>query len=289
MMMLVRGLRAYRGRPASPRHEFAAGLVVAVWLIGGYALVAHLAELAIPVAWVLAGAAARRGHWVWAAVLLALSLAVEPWGVLGIPVTLLADKPSHAARASALAVLLGVGCYLPFMLAGPFEMFNHSWPVVETTLVHALWPNATHVGWTPRLLQAALCVGAGSLLARRLRRRPDAIWLVPLTILYIRLILDPLQYSYYWVAPQVALVAGIAFLDVNRRTRIAVFVGLLWLCSTDFGEFETYATVVQLAIALCIVWLECREAPSLGADPDTERIHCSRSEVTIRAKSTALT
>jgi hypothetical protein len=200
---------------------------------------------------------------------------------------LLADKPSQAIRASVLAVFLGVGCYVPFMLAGPFAMFTHSWGVVDTTFVHALWPHATHVGWTPRILQAALCVGAGSLLARRLRRRPDAIWLVPLAILYIRLILDPLQYSYYWVAPQIALVAGIAFIDANRRGRTAVFIGLLWLCSADLGEFETYATVAQLAIVLCIAWLECREESRLGAAPDPRPTR-SRVRDSLRAESRAV-
>jgi hypothetical protein len=209
---------------------------------------------------------------VWCGVLLALSVAVEPWGLLGISLTLLADKPMQAARASALALVLGVGCFVPFMLAGPFEMFSHSWPVVETTFVHALWPHATHVGWIQRLAQAAVCIGGGGWLALTLRRRPNAIWLVPLAILYMRLILDPLQYSYYWVAPQVALVAGLAFVDVSRHTRTAVFVGLLWLCSTDFGEFQTYATVAQLAIVLCIARSESREGGDVTASDHQPRV-----------------
>jgi hypothetical protein len=264
-MWLVRGIRRAHLGSQSPLHELVAGLVVAVWVIGGYALIGHLAEVAIPVAWVLAAVAAGRGRWAIAGALIGAAAAVEPWGLLGVPIALLADRFRDAAKATATAALVGAACYLPFVLAGPFRMLHHQWPVTDASLIHVLWPHATEFGWAPRLLQAVVCLTVGSALAVSLRKRPAAIWLVPSAILLARLVFDPVQFSYYWVAPQLTLAAGIALADPRRRTSIALLIGTLWLVSSDLDQWQTVGAIGALALILAQARNERRYQPRVAS------------------------
>jgi hypothetical protein len=264
-MTLVRGLRRSNDEGPSPVHEIAAGLVTAVWVIGGYALIGHVAELAIPIAWVLAAIAAGRGRWVLAGLLIAGSAAVEPWGVLGVPLALLADRYRDAAKTVAMSAVATIACYLPFVLVGPFQMLHHHWPVTDASLVHWIWPHATQFGWLPRVLQAAVCLTLGALLALGLRRRPAAVWLVPAAILLARLVLDPVQFSYYWVAPQMALVAGIAFVEPRRRISTALLIATLWLVSSDLGQLQTVGAIGALALVVALALIERRYQPRVAS------------------------
>ena len=208
--------------------------------------------------------AAARGRWAIAGVLIAASTAVEPWGILGVPVALLADGYRDAAKAVATAAATSIACYLPFVLAGPFEMLHHHWPVTNASLVHWLWPHATEFGWLPRTLQASACLAIGCALALNLKKRPVAICLVPAAILLARLVLDPVQFRYYWVAPQVTLVAGIAFVETHRRST-ALMVGTLWLVSSDLGQFQTVGAIGALVVLLVQAVIERRYQPRVAS------------------------
>jgi hypothetical protein len=235
-------------------------------VIGGQALGGHLAELTIPASWVVAGLAIRRGRWAVAGILLGTSAAWEPWGILGMPVVLLAVNFRDAARATTTAVGIAAACYLPFILAGPFRMLEFHWPIGRTTLVHILWPHATSFGWIPRLAQGTMCIGVGSAIALSLRRQrtANAAWLVPVAILLVRFAFDPMQVSYYWVAAQVALLAGIALIDVRKRLSAVLVVTCLWVTSAAFGGWKTDESLGALALVLIVTALERREARRAG-------------------------
>jgi hypothetical protein len=71
------------------------------------------------------------------------------------------------------------------------------------------------------MLQAAFAVGAGVVVARILRNSPHALWAAPLAIIAVRLLLDPLLYSYYLAGPKALVLVGAALgasrLGVPRR------------------------------------------------------------------------
>jgi hypothetical protein len=281
-MWFVRLVRGGAGLARSGGLELAAGLLTAAWLIGGQALGGHLAELTIPASWVLAGLAIRRGHWALAGALLGTSVAWEPWGVLGMPVALLALNFRDAARATATALGIATACYLPFIVAGPFRMLEFQWGIGPSTLVHTLWPHATSFGWLPRLVQGSLCIGVGSAIAVSLRRQrtANAAWLVPVAILLVRFVFDPMQTSYYWVGAQVALLAGIALIDVRKRLSAVLVVTCLLVTSAAFGGWKTDESLGGLALVVVLTALERREArraghpyrlPTSGGQPVVDR------------------
>jgi hypothetical protein len=257
-LWFVRLVRHLAGLTRSGGLELVAGLLTAAWVIGGQALGGHVAELTIPASWVLAGSALRRGHWAVAGILLGTSVAWEPWGVLGLPIALLAFELRAAAKAAAVTMGTAVACYLPFIIAGPFRMLDFDWQVLPGTLVYALWPNTTEFGWLPRSLQGGLCIAIGSTLAISLRRRraTNSVWLVPVAILLTRFVFDPVQFSYYWVAAQIALIAGFALLDVRRRLPAVLLTVCFWITSAVFGNWKTIDSVIALGLVVLLVVIE---------------------------------
>lgn len=85
-------------------------------------------------------------------------------------------------------------------------------------------------------------VASGLAVGRLLRGRADAVWLVPLAAVLVRLALDPLDYTYYSVAPQLLVLVGCGLLPTAARP--ARVLAVLALC---------YATFVLpvLAIPIC--------------------------------------
>jgi hypothetical protein len=215
----------------------------------------------VPLCWLAAGVCARRGRAVAAGALLGLSAGWEVWGVLGAAVLLLGPDGGwgrvRQAGAGALA-LTGVvaATYLPFVLTGEFRMFELRWIVVPGSLVAVLWPDSvrTWFPWGARLAQAG-CAGAASVAtALALRRHRDAVWLVPLVATAVRLVLDPVLYSYYWTPVLVLALAGLAIAGPGTRAWLAVAALCLWqpwpVAHTWWG---TLAVTLPLAAACALV------------------------------------
>jgi hypothetical protein len=257
-MWLTRGIRRFLGLPSSALLELASGAVAALWLAGGDLFSGHLAELMIPASWVAGATAARRGNLIVAGALLGTSAAWEPWGLLGVPIVLLAPRLRDVIVTFVTGLAAAALLYLPFVLAGPFALLEHRWPIDNATLDHSLWPHATTFGWGLRLLQAAACTAIGGAVALRVRRHVCAIWLVPLVIILVRLTFDPTDFQYYWVAAQVALVAGIAVINPRRRLASLLFVAIAWCVSTSWGAWRTVDTIAALVLAVVLAEVERR-------------------------------
>jgi hypothetical protein len=277
-MWLVAGVRRYEGLPPSAFHELGAGLATAIWLVGGDLFAGHLAELAIPVAWVVAGIAGRRDRPVVAGLLLGASAGFEPWGLLGIPIVLLVPRVRRIALSALVCVLAAGACYLPFVVTGHFALFEHQWPIVPGTLVHLIWPHAATFGWLPRVAQAALSVAFGAVVGLAARRSPYAVWLVPLVIVLVRLTFDPTDFAYYWVAAQVVLLAGVATIDTHKRLALALYVAAAWCVSTSWGPWRLADTLTALVLACVITVNEHRSRlsgpthlPAAGGEPVVDR------------------
>ena len=178
----------------------------------------HPAEFAIPLMWVVAAQLARRDRPLAAAAVLAATAGWEVWGVLGVPLLLLA--PRIDARTIWRSALGGVAVltvlYLPFFVLGPMRMFTFAWPIYPGTLAHLLFPGIPTFSWSMRLAQGVLAVGAGAAMAVLLRRRADAVWLSLLAVCVIRLFLDPVLAGYYVIPPELLALLGAAFAIAQR-------------------------------------------------------------------------
>jgi hypothetical protein len=180
----------------------------------------HPAQVVVPLLWVLAGCDAREGRTVRAGALVGLSAGFEVWGLLGAVVFVLAPQPRAALRGVATEIGVAVALFLPFVLAGDFRMFEYHWQVNGDTLLGLVASPGTHFSWPMRMAQGLAALAAGAGVAWWLRRSLHAVWLAPLTVVAVRMALDPVRYPWYWLAVQTLVLLGAAEL-LARRLRFA--------------------------------------------------------------------
>lgn len=251
------------------RTAAAGGIACLVGLVPTAFDVGHPAQLMVPMMWVLAGCAARDRRFALAGALVGLSMGWEVWGILGAPVLFCGTRPRYRPAALALAGS-AAAIYLPFMLSGGFAMFSFAWPVRPGTFIHLIAPQLTAFPWTLRLLQASVAVGGGLAVAFVTRRSPHRLWLVPLAVLGLRLLFDPCLYTYYWIAPGVVLVAGLALtLSVQR---LWAFAGLalftVWVTKVATrGVADTAWLLALTAFAALLCGRPARAAMRLTLSP----------------------
>ena len=205
---------------ASDRVRLAVGLLaLASGLTHGAFVDGHPAEAVVPLLWVLAALWARKDRVVLAGALIAVSAGLELWGVLGLPVLLLAPQRRRAVTGGLATASLVLAQLAPFALAGTFRMFEHQWEIGTGTFLSLLLATGTHFGWPLRLVQSLLALSAGCAVARALRRSVHAVWLAPLGVVLVRLLLDPLSFGWYWLEVEALVLVGAALVLTALPTR----------------------------------------------------------------------
>jgi hypothetical protein len=248
-------LRASLGLRPGPLRVLVVSALIAVWEVPGYGLDGHLAELAIPVMWVAAGLAMRKGMPNVGALLVGLSAGWEPWGLLGIPLLLCAPASAlRVARLGALAVATTMALYLPFALSGTFAMFDYVWPIGSGSLWHHLMPGRSSFTWWMRAVQGAGSVAVGALVAAGLRSSRHLIWLVPLAVFETRLLLDPIAYDYYYTVPQLLGLIGLCLLEGERRRNMACVAVLAYLQFAIIPASRLSVLAISLVLVLYLAW-----------------------------------
>ncbi|MEZ5100788.1 MAG: hypothetical protein R3C15_13515 [Thermoleophilia bacterium] len=203
--------RILRGRQGREILLTAAGIAfVLLGLPHGAFVDGHLSQVVIPLVWVLAALDARDGKVAAAGVLIGVSAAIETWGILGLPVLLLAALAWRAASGAVAAVLTAAALYAPFVLAGEFAMVDYEWVVSSGSLLGQVVDPGTRFGWELRAAQGAVALGIGAVAAWLLRGRDHALWVVPIVVVLSRLLLDPVLYSWYLIGFETLLLVGAA-------------------------------------------------------------------------------
>jgi hypothetical protein len=183
----------------------------------------HPANGLLPLLWVIAGAEARRGKTVRAALIVGLSAGFETWGILGLAVLVLAPNVRAAARSVLLACGVAGLLFLPFVVGGHFAMGGFKWEIMSQSLLGQIFTPGTSFGWPLRVAQGACALGAGVLVARLARRSAHALWLVPMTVVLVRLLLDPQDHGYYFDGVQGTALVALALVAARglRLPRVA--------------------------------------------------------------------
>lgn len=222
--------RALADRPARARAAAQIGVVVAAAAHGTFHHAytdGHPAQIATPLLWIAAALLARRGRTGRAGLLVGLSACLETWGILGLPVLLLAGR-RDALRGLAAAVGAAALAYGPFLLFGRFRMLDYSWPVVAGSPANLFLAAGSTYTWWLRALQGAAALGVGSLLALRLPRANATVWIVPFAVVVTRLAFEPTLNDWYLIAVQTTALVAAADLCSCRlspfRRRAAVVV-----------------------------------------------------------------
>jgi hypothetical protein len=233
----------------------------------------HPAQIAVPILWLVAAMLARKDRAFAAAVVLGLSLGWELWGILGVPVLLLAPRVrlrtvlvSAAGGLAALTVTFG-----GFVLAGPVTMFGFEWPVSDGSLAHLLLPDIQTFGWPLRLIQAIVSVGAGVVVARVLHHSWDAVWLAPLAVCAVRLTTDPVIAGYYFCAAVILIFAGLALALATRSLFRFVATVALWNVTAALAGIGWIAAAIltaMVAVTVMVFALHRRFDVSISPAPD---------------------
>jgi hypothetical protein len=255
---MVLRLSTDQGVPRAWR-EAALAVLALLWLAVPMPWNGHPAELAVPLCWAGAAALQRRGKWLPAAALLGLAVAIAPWALAGFGCLLAAPGRRRALRTAALGAGLGAACYAPFVLAGPFAMLHHRWPVAGGTLVHLLAPDLQWVTWWVRLIQAGVVAGGCALAARRFRDDRLVIAVAPLTAALLRVATDPLTFPYYWFPVGVAALLALAMTPWQRRLPVILVCYLAVLAES------LRATVPGALLCLALLPLLIRPPRRLAA------------------------
>lgn len=135
-----------------------------------------------------------------AGVLLGAMVGLKLWGVLAAPVVLLARRWRVLVVAGAWTVVLAAVCYLPFLAWGEVNTFEFTWGRRLAPFGVEL-QGALLDGWGFRLVQAGLVVALAALVAWWW---PGTGIGVALTVVTVRIVLDPMLQMYYTL-PAVAL------------------------------------------------------------------------------------
>jgi hypothetical protein len=187
-------------------------LAVVAGLTDGAFVGGHPAEAVVPLLWVLAGLSIREGRALRGGALIGLSAGLELWGVLGVPLLLLAPRFRRAVTGGLATAGVVAAMLLPFVVAGSVRMFDLHWRVASGTALSLVVAPGTSFSWPLRLAQSALALGAGAAVVLVLRRSVHAVWLAPLAVVIVRLVLDPLAFGWYFLEPLALVLVGAALL-----------------------------------------------------------------------------
>jgi len=172
---------------------------------------------------------AQRGAGARVGALVGLATGIKLWGLLAAPVLLVGRAPRTIMWRVVAALAVALAFYLPFFLFGEVNTFSFRWGNTSTPL-SMLAHEWGLSDWGMRLIQGGAVAVVGSAVAWR--RRGSGLAVV-LTIIAVRLVLDPLLMTYY-PGPFIA-------------------VALIWLWTWPTGVRQVWQVLASLAVPLTIV------------------------------------
>jgi hypothetical protein len=205
-----------------------ASLVVLLvpWQLSDLIAYQHPTYLWVPALWLGAASLARDGRCALLGLTLAAACGLETWGVLAVPVLLLA-LPSWRSRARAGAIwfVATTAVWAPFYFSDSFRMLDMTWHNTIQTPIGALLGDPETITWQIRMVQALVIVGASIITWFIGRGVTDAATVAVAVVAWSRVITDAQTYPYYRLplfATTVAILLAASAHYVRRRNRRAL-------------------------------------------------------------------
>lgn len=209
------------------RAEWVVGLAI---VVGGFLYTSqtadHPEELLVGLLVVHAAVSAGRYRLIQAALLLVLATGVKQWA----PTTggiLLAGRRLRASAVAIVVLVAGIALlYLPFKLWGEMNMFSLQWPFPKHTWLDRVPGLAGSSDWVQRIVQG---LAAGLVGVAVAWRRHGSVLVAVIASVAVRLLLDPLRLSYYWVALAAAVLVWLWSSQAPVVARTRTWLTLLML------------------------------------------------------------
>jgi Glycosyltransferase family 87 len=265
--LLVIRLQELTARPARRIVQFevlvlTGGILTAfTWAkLGGYG---HLDDAITLAAAVVALYEVRAGRPMTAAIAIGIGIAVKPWGVIFLPLTLAAD-PRRGNRRDWRAPVVACGvaglAWLPFIIGAP-DSLKALRPTVAlaSDSVLALFglTDESMPDWL-RVAQLLGCLVVATALV--LTNRPESVIAGALAV---RIATDPATWSYYTPG----LVAAILLWDLLDRRQFpwATLITVVALAPTWLVPADTARSVLRLGVTIGVVVWAFRRPPASPA------------------------
>jgi hypothetical protein len=277
MVAIVRSVKLAHGtdRPVLAPVGLAALVYGAVTLVD-----AHPTHAAIALLWVLAARRASTDRALAAALLMGVGVALDSWAVLGVPVLLLLPGWWRRARCCGVIVACALVAWGPFIVSGGFRSGEMAWAPRPGSLPHALGTGAA--GWGYRLLQAAVVVLLGAVMASRTRHTAASVWLVPVAVVCARIATDPVMFDYYGKPVVLLLLAGLSVTGWPLGVKdVCCAAALLWVLYGDSlaGPLLGYGPALVLLLLPRLLWTgELKRQPCCAERMTETRGHVSGIE-----------
>jgi len=135
----------------------------------------------------------RRRDWWWAALAIGAATAAKPWAIMFLPL-LCAAPPGRRIRAWAIAVVVGVGVWAPFVIADSKTLIAARYTIVNarSSVLRLLGVKNPRTPRWDRLAQLVTTLDVGGLAV--IRDRWEGVVLATIAV---RLLLDPGVNAYY--------------------------------------------------------------------------------------------
>jgi hypothetical protein len=247
------------------------GGAVALFWWRTYAFQGHLDDAAVIAIAMWALVAVRRDRRLAAAVMLGVSLAIKPWAVFLLPMTL-CGPGSLWRRSMAPMVSLGIGAaiWAPFLLSSAGTMAGAK-PTVwmaPDSVWRLISGTASTMPTGLRLAQLAICFGAVTWLALR-----GHVAAAPLVGIALRLLLDGGTWPYYTAG---FVMAAFAWDMVESRSRLpwaTIAATVLLPKPSWFGPDELRAllrTIACLGAVVAVMWTVRRGTVDLAGTDEID-------------------
>ena len=266
---VVAGRLARRHGSSSLLARWAVGLALGA---GGVVPIAsawgHPEEPMVALLLIAAAVLAAVARPVRAGLVLGLAAGVKQWALLGVVTGLgqLRRRRAAVAISVATAGLVTAAVYGPFLLSGHVGTFTLVWDAPPEVAQGWLWARAGVTDWTSRLVQGAITAAVGAIAALRRPAHPE---LVVLTIVGVKLLLEPLPQPYYLSAVSVAFLVWLWTARGPAPLRgmvLATAVPLVLVAITGITPWFATWLAVDVAVGAALWWtLRTTRTGALGA------------------------
>ncbi|MBD8058766.1 hypothetical protein IC607_07280 [Cellulomonas sp. JH27-2] len=247
------------------------GLLVVGGLLSNAMVADHPEELVVALLCALAATYVTAGRPGIAALLIILATGVKQWGITCGGVLGAERRIRDVLLFGTVAAVGSVALYAPFLVWGDVQTFSFRWPFPEHTWFEALPLFHGASGWSIRVVQGAASGLAGLAVARS---RAGTPLLAILTAISVRLALDPLRLTYYWMAWAAVLAVWAWSTPALRlvRSRLAFSAPTALLTLVDLvphGVVWHVETVLAVAVPAACLLIERRLLPPTDVESHT--------------------